>query len=274
MCVTKDIVNECVGDNNGTFHSIENLPEASMNITPIFDDNQSLYKDFLTAFKNAESHIKEAEIIDPQRDGFLIPSINELRYCSYHIVNALAADTPTSQAIELSRALSHCRRASYDALELGVITLLEDINVFTKRYVKKNLVFSDVISDYSEMLSKRNNAKDLLGVNYKDKEEHFENVAIALKDLKDIKRKLESLTDEFNAKLKQNLRPYILAVITTFVATAGLMLAAAKLFTPDEITQAAPPVVITKPAPSESSKNPKVTLISTKKKLLPSNKNP
>ncbi|MFV1873961.1 MAG: hypothetical protein ACMZ64_11630 [Oleiphilus sp.] len=222
---TPDI--DCTRDFDGQKHLPESIPASTSNISVIFQENECQYRSLLCAFSEAEAHIKQAEIIDPAKNGLLIPSINELRYCSYHIVKALAATDQSSQASELSRAKRHCRRASYDALDLGVTTLLEELYLFTAVYVKKKLVISDVISNYSEMLATRNKAQDLLSVNYKDKDKHFESIAEMLDKLKEIKRTLESSTDELNAKLAQNRRPILIAGVSAFfggvIATASIL---------------------------------------------------
>ncbi|MDQ6954812.1 MAG: hypothetical protein Q9M20_05155 [Mariprofundaceae bacterium] len=83
-------------------------------------------------FDSAEIKLKETE----QLCGDLaIPSVNELRYVGYHITKALCHDVDSNDYNEeLLRAERHCKRAVYDANEVGIEYLLRKIANFKEQY--------------------------------------------------------------------------------------------------------------------------------------------
>ena len=106
------------------------------------EENRPIFQDVAKAFCEAERRMKKIEWMD----GTDVPSINELRYVGYHLFKACQQDDTVLQREELRRAERHCKRASFDALELGMITQLERINDFVTDY--KDYPVSDDLPDY------------------------------------------------------------------------------------------------------------------------------
>ena len=99
-----------------------------------------------------------------------IPSINELRYVGYHVFKACGkSDDPIKQREELRRAESHCKRASFDAMELGIITQLENVLEFKNNY--SDYPVSDVMPDYIDLMTEVANTQKYLAAMKKGVEE-------------------------------------------------------------------------------------------------------
>lgn len=228
--------NECVKDDTYSLHPIDNLKE-SLAVTgdykAIKSENKGKFEAFIKSFIQAEIDIKNAEISDPIKNGILIPAINELRYCSYHITKALYATSKSEQYEELSRAERHCFRASFDALELGLTTILEDIDSITRKYSDK-VKLSDIIGNWSEKMAEAHEAQDLLGANYKDKQEHFYKIADSLSKLKKFSRELHVSKDQFHTHIRQNRKPLYITALSAFFAGIIATAAVVKLMKSEE----------------------------------------
>lgn len=81
-----------------------------------------------------------------------VPAINELCYVAHHLVNAVVpatADVDTEK--ELQRAINHCKRATYEASEAGILFAFDRIAEFKEDY--RSVVISSVVQDWSEILA-------------------------------------------------------------------------------------------------------------------------
>ena len=76
------------------------------------DDGKVEIATFAAAFKHAEKVIKRFERIGGKS---LDTAINQLRYASRHYIESQEAEDDASRIKFLQKALSHCRRAEYDA---------------------------------------------------------------------------------------------------------------------------------------------------------------
>ncbi len=81
------------------------------------------------AFEQAEIRIKRYERISL---SVLIPAVNQLRYAGYHILQSRNNNTGDCANNHLCKALGHCQRASYDAVECSLSELLGFFNRFSK----------------------------------------------------------------------------------------------------------------------------------------------
>ena len=124
--------------------------------------NEATLQELYQRFCRAEIKIKSMEHggLEP-----LVPAVNELRYAAFHLLLAMKLDkqfgtpvTATEEAFdklfedglypdgdeleeaslntdhELQRAVNHCKRALYDAVEIDIIDRVEDIRDFKKLY--------------------------------------------------------------------------------------------------------------------------------------------
>ncbi len=69
-----------------------------------------------------EKRLKKVEHLTSE---VAIPAINQLRYAGQHLVRILGDCSQTPQK-ELEQAENHCKRASFDACEDGLIYCLEN----------------------------------------------------------------------------------------------------------------------------------------------------
>ena len=73
---------------------------------------------FSEAFKHAEKVLKRFERIGGKA---LDTAINQLRYASRHYIEAQEAADETKRNEAMGKALSHCRRAEYDAIDASIL---------------------------------------------------------------------------------------------------------------------------------------------------------
>ncbi len=176
------------------FHS--EAIEASELKALIFTENEEAFREVAKSFTEAERRIKLVEWVD----GTDVPSINELRYVSYHLLKAIQHTDQYKQYEELKRAERHCMRASFDALELGMISQLEEVSVFKDDY--KDFPVSDVLSGYFDKLAEVQRAQEFLataaGGEFRD--EYYDECERVLGELMDITRAFRSAREEINKK--------------------------------------------------------------------------
>ena len=82
-----------------------------------------------------------------------VPAINELRYAGYHLLNTIIpANGEGPPHEELTRAVNHCKRATYEASEMGLLTAFDKVTAFKATY--EQVVVSQVVNDWQEILTK------------------------------------------------------------------------------------------------------------------------
>lgn len=154
------------------------------------------YKELRTEFKEAERRLKliEREHIS---EGLDIPSVNELRYVAYHLLEALdgcASEQVQTEAI--CKAIRHCKRASFDAIELGLLSTLESIKEFKDDYKKVSItsVLPNIVTIFTEVEAH----KMILDTNDEHKHEKYLQAEASYLELIKISKKLEAARDELN----------------------------------------------------------------------------
>ncbi|MCB1699544.1 MAG: hypothetical protein H6985_02630 [Pseudomonadales bacterium] len=199
-------------------HSADDLPEADSQDTFILDENMHLYRKVLEAFKQAEQFIKNVEL-ESNGDDLSVPSINELRYCGHHLVKALERGADAEkQGEELKKAFRHCKRASFDAVELGIIRKLEIIRTFEYDY-RKSLV-TDVWPDYVECAKQLAEVQQFLGNQgvMRGREDYFNSCLDSYQKVAAISAKTDTVRPKLNLQ-RRNAR------WKTAVAAGGWVLA-------------------------------------------------
>jgi len=141
-------------------------------------------------FDEAESKVKEVEQLS---SDLSIPSINELRYVGYHLTKALCQQTDGTISSELDKAERHCKRAIYDAVEIGVIYLLEKIQEFQQDY-GRSVEIVTVIPNYIELCAEAHDTREFISHIKenceKDRDRYYEECQPHYIALKTIYRKL------------------------------------------------------------------------------------
>jgi len=176
-------------------------------------------------YKKAEDAIKTIERL--QNEGIVIPSLNELRYAGYHLLRATSSHPPANETEDgfdeqISRARKHCKRAIYDALEVGIIDRLEAIALFQHDYRMVNI--SEVLSDYVDLKNRAKQAKDFIENTQKDnRDEFYDRCLEYFHELVEIADKLEAAREELNKKITRRRHQFIGWSITVVIGILGLI---------------------------------------------------
>lgn len=138
-------------------------------------------------FRIAEEHIKAATLIYDNKGGLNMPAVNELRYAGEHLLSGLTANTEAQQGSEFKQALNHCRRASYDAVEISCVSIIENINAF---YIAiEDMIATNDIPDYAQKKARVREIKEfLVSHSREDADQYWETVAGYAKELDDLHR--------------------------------------------------------------------------------------
>jgi hypothetical protein len=106
-------------------------------------------EEIVSLFDSAEEKVKEVELLTQELS---IPSINELRYVGYHLARALCEKNETELNLQIEKAKGHCKRAIYDAHEIGIIYLLEQVKVFKETHLNNATIILEVLPNYTQLL--------------------------------------------------------------------------------------------------------------------------
>lgn len=108
-------------------------------------EKQDKLQQVVALFDQAENVLKEVEKIC---GDLSVPSINELRYVGYHIARGIVAHNDKAFFSEIKKAENHCKRAIYDAYEVGILYFLDEIKCFKKNNENRSKAVCQVLSDY------------------------------------------------------------------------------------------------------------------------------
>jgi hypothetical protein len=186
-------------------------------------------------FDLAERRVKEIERLD---GNLSIPSINQLRYVGYHLARALCRDSDADISIEIHKSDNHCRRAIYDAHEIGIIFLLESIKKFAERHRDHASAVMAVIPSYADDLAAADEAAEFIDDIQKnhrdDREAYYEQSEPHYKTLRKIGARLNKadplVSQRTEEKRRQSIRETrrFLAVIA--LSFAGLVFSGTMLY--------------------------------------------
>ena len=156
-----------------------------------------------------------------------IPAINELRYAGYHLLNTLIpANGEASAQEELLRAINHCKRATYEASEMGLLTAFDKITDFKSDY--QQVVVSQVVPDWTEILTKCDSYRDAItGARQTGDDRSIDHTKFrdAFVELVGVCRRLDHARDELNKLIEQkrtDAKRFVFAIILTIL---GIVLA-------------------------------------------------
>ncbi len=186
-----------------------------------------LFQETRRQFDEAERRIKLIER-EGLSDGIDIPSLNELRYVGFHLLRAFSTNSYEKQKEQLDKAKRHCERASYDAMELGIIQRLEEIRIFQKDYRK--ITISSVVSDYLEMMEKTQEANAFIAESDpENREAYYSECETHYLTLKKIAEKLMVAREELNKEKNKFTFSTRTVYIGLFLALVGAVAAIAAL---------------------------------------------
>jgi hypothetical protein len=164
-----------------------------------FEDNEHLINELIRCFTLAESRLKEIERGNIC-NGVVIPAINELRYSASHIISSIKNDSSSikNQEESLRRAIRHSQRASYDAIEGGILFALDEIKVMQESY--HDMVISSIVHGWADILANAKMAHDKIkeiAITI-EKEDNYELAYEYYKQLVQIIEKFPGYREELN----------------------------------------------------------------------------
>ena len=188
------------------------------------------------AFANAERAIKQNERLTL---SVPLPAINQLRYAAYHLVKiSQCSQDDKDRTYHIERALAHCERAHFDALDGIIYSCLDFITAFQKlcrSRLRLETVYPDYRSDYDFMADCQEQFATLRIVQEMGADDlaEMENLAsrfVAFKrKILRMKVKVEALeckiADEESIVVSQQfLIPFVATVLGTLIGMVGLLL--------------------------------------------------
>ncbi len=183
----------------------------------------SLSEDELTSLLRTEYDLADEfrRVVREFNAESSIPAMNELRYAGFHFLYA-ETNGAKGRKGELIKAINHCRRASYEAAESGILTALDTINLFRGDY--KTITISPVFPNWHEALKTREIATASLskararGPEVNGDHEEFKAI---FNQLKSICEKLDLSREELNKIIsvqRSDTRKYIVTVVLSFLS--------------------------------------------------------
>lgn len=157
----------------------------------------------ITIFKDAEKQLKHSE---HDTNELSIPSINQLRYVAFHLVESFSNQDSSKREEELNKAINHAQRAKYDAVEIGIVYYLEQIKIFQENYSSYTETL-EILPNYIEYLTKAQNASDKLQAikdEEKDREDYYKEIAPYYQILKDVYISFQMAIPLINKKIEEN----------------------------------------------------------------------
>lgn len=135
----------------------------------MLQDKEGDIKEIIQLFDEAEEKLKDIELLDSELP---IPAINQLRYAGYHLARVYFEKDQKEANIQINKAKGHCKRAIYDAHEVGIIHLLEKIENFNKKNPAFSHFIIDIIPTYPQLLVSAQEASSFIA---KIQEDHRNN---------------------------------------------------------------------------------------------------
>jgi len=157
----------------------------------------------ITTFKEAEKQLKISEY---DTNNLSIPSINQMRYVAYHLIESFGLQDESKIEEEIKKAINHAQRARYDAVEIGLLYHLEKIKIFQEKYSEYTETL-DVLPDYIEYLTKAQAVSDKLQTikeKDKDREEYYSDIAPLYQELKGVSITMKNSIPLINKKIEEN----------------------------------------------------------------------
>ena len=133
-------------------------PESEKSSSPT-NSAKITINDYRTAYERADKFCKEVQNYIEEAG---IPAMNEMRYAGHHLLQSLNDNGGIADDAQLAKAYNHALRAAYEASEAGILAALDEIAYFKTTY--KNVVFSEVVANYTEILNDAEDAKDRIEI--------------------------------------------------------------------------------------------------------------
>jgi hypothetical protein len=158
--------------------------------------SQKEFQRYLDRFAQAEKIVKEIQRADEE---VVIPAINQLRYAGRHIFEYLADPNHEDSQKHLNEIDAHISRATFDALEAGVLFLLGEVKEF--KAFARLVTVTDVIPNYLDYMKDVRKIKVYLaGIENRDFRDDTDKLYQMYKELEEICHSLEDAKEEIAKK--------------------------------------------------------------------------
>jgi len=198
------------------------------------DKHKEKISKLITVFNEAEKQLKHSE---HDTNELSIPSINQLRYVAFHLIESFSSQETTKIDEEITKAINHAQRAKYDAVEIGIVYFLEQIKIFQQTYSTYTETL-EILPSYITYLTKAQNASDQLQRlkdEEKEREEYYRDIEPFYQALKDINTSLQTAIplitkkiEENNEKTRKENKNFIIGVGLTLLGIAVTVIIALK----------------------------------------------
>ena len=157
--------------------------------------------DVRDAYNLAEQHIKLVE----HHEGLAFPPVNELRHAGQHLCRALVETDDGVKEKHYQDALNHCRRASYDALEILLSYYLKKCIKFQDDY--RQVVITDILESYLDDRKVLNETKQKsMSRDRENRERYYADIQRDAEIIRDISEHWENARCELNKKVEKERR--------------------------------------------------------------------
>ncbi len=188
----------------------------------ITDDNldtelNEKLKSFNKEYEKAEEILKEAELIDIE-EGLAFPPVNELRYAAKHLSRFFTSTDRTSALKEIDSALSHVKRAQYDAYDICITDYLTLCAHFDKEF--KKIPITKIRPEYTEDIRIINNIKKNISRRNREEIDFFDEIQKEIINIRQIYENWDACRSELNKiKLREawSRRIAIMAILIPII---------------------------------------------------------
>lgn len=187
-------------------------------------------------FIETEDQIKKSERATQQLH---IPAINELRYAGHHLLKGLTNNHASERDEQLRRALRHCQRARYDAVEILLWYYLGEFKKFQDDY--RTVVIPQVWPEYLDDCQKFENTKSILEsvVKSEDIDDQTDNRVTLLNQTLEVNEQLAPIVTkaavsraELNKQLEdkqadenRDRRTWLIGIFSLVLSAVGILIA-------------------------------------------------
>ena len=139
-----------------------------------------------------------------------IPANNQLRYAGHHLLLALGDDGALCNEDQLRRAIYHCQRAKFEAAESGIVSALDNIELF--RYEYRRTVVTDIVPNYIEIKRIARDAGQLLEQSRepKDKADFHSALMKMFETVSEAADILDNSREDVNKKVRTERRTFVM----------------------------------------------------------------
>ena len=198
-------------------------------------DQKDAIKGIVALFDKAENKVKEVEQFAQELS---IPSINELRYVGYHLARAMCESDEQELNFQIDKATGHCKRAIFDAHEIGIIYMLERVRIFKEAYSPHASSVLEVIPTYAEELSNSNKASKFIAEikeqHRNNRDDYYEDCIPHYETLRDIVERLTEaeplISTKITEKVAKDIKDTRRFITTVSLTLLGLLITGSLLY--------------------------------------------